>query len=220
MRRLAATVALLMLLGTGTAVHMAERRHTATPDSSLDVPMTLASWHGTDAAPLDEDTRAAIAADQIVNRTYLAADGRAVGLYVAAYHRQRPGSSIHSPLHCLPGTGWSVLADDALPVRTGDGESGSLRRLVAVRERAKILVLYWYAIGGRLVASDLLSRAYLLRASLTTGHNGAALVRLVVPVDGDDRAAAERTALAFAETIAPHVTSTPRRAASVARSAR
>ncbi len=206
MRQITTAVVLLMLLGTGTLVRVAERSRALAPVAALDVPLALASWQGTDAAPLDGDTRAAIAADHIVNRTYSTPDGRAVGLYVASYRRQRPGSSIHSPLHCLPGTGWSVLDDRVLPVRLRQRDTGSVRRLVAVRGRARILVLYWYAIGGRLVASDLLSRAYLLRDSLVTGHNQAALVRIVVEIAGDDAGAADQTALGFAEAVAPHVT--------------
>src|ERR671932_152695 len=67
------------------------------------------------AAPFDEETERVLAADRYVNRTYAAA-GAPVGLYVAYYARQRPTVSIHSPLHCLPGTGWEPLAVTTLDI--------------------------------------------------------------------------------------------------------
>lgn len=146
------------------------------------VPGDVGRWHGADAGPLDTETLQAIGADRILNRTYVAPAASPIGLYVAAYDRQRPSVSIHSPLHCLPGTGWSVLSDDTRRVADVGGHHGAVRRLVAVRDRARVVILYWYAIHGRLVASDAMSRAYLLADSLRTGRNDAALVRLVIPV--------------------------------------
>jgi EpsI family protein len=205
MSHLRATLAFVLIVATGLAASAPGEEPVALQPPGWAIPMQLDSWQGADAEPLDDATAQDAGADRVVNRLYAAPDGRTVGLYVASYVRQRPGSSIHSPLHCLPGGGWSVLTDDVLSVAQASGAEGSVRRLVAVRDRARILVLYWYAIHGRMVASDILSRLYLLHDSVRVGRNDASLIRLVVGIDGQDDADADRVGSAFLQSLAPHL---------------
>jgi EpsI family protein len=81
---------------------------------------------------------------------------------------------------------------------------GSMRRLVARKDGARALVLYGYAVHGRLVGSELASRLYLLGDRLRYGRNDAALIRVVVQSDGDDRAA-EAVGYAFLSDVLPHL---------------
>jgi EpsI family protein len=209
MSLLRGAMALVLVMATGFAASVPGEEPVALEQPGWAIPLQLGAWQGTDAEALDQATTESAGADRVVNRLYAAPDGRTVGLYVASYGQQRPGSSIHSPLHCLPGGGWSVLTDDVLSVAPAGRTEGAIRRLVAVRDRARILVLYWYAIHGRMVASDLLSRLYLLRDSLRVGRNDASLVRLVVVVDGQDDAAADRVGAEFFQDLSPHLTDGP-----------
>jgi EpsI family protein len=208
-----AIIALALILATAV-IARASRPAAAVAEAeaaniTIGAPTQLDAWQAGDDEPLDEETRKAVAADATVNRTYRAPTGELIGLYIAAYARQRPGVSIHSPLHCLPGTGWNVLSDDVVPMAAG-GTTGEIRRLVAVRDRARTLILYWYDIDGRMVASDVMSRLYLLHDSVRFGRNSAALVRLVVPMRDGDNGRAERQGVAFLRTLVPHLrVSTP-----------
>jgi EpsI family protein len=196
-------IALLLVAGTG-ALASATRTSALATVPPPQVPLELEAWRGEDAGPIDE-TLSALGADHVLNRTYAGPGGGAIGLYIASYERQRPGVSIHSPAHCLPGTGWSLLTDDVLRVDRPQGGTGSVRRLMVVRDDVRLLVLYWYAIQDRMVASDALSRLYLLHDSLRLGRNGASLVRLVVPIERENDAPAEERALSFLRALAPHV---------------
>jgi EpsI family protein len=190
---LAATAALVGAAGRTDAPHIVR----------LDtLPYRIDDWSGRDAEPLDEDTLRVLAADEYLNRNYT--DGAAaapVNLYVAYYGRQRPGVSIHSPLHCLPGTGW-----EPLDVATIDAPiaGGAMRRMIVRRNRDRDVVLYGYGIHGRLLASEIASKAWLLHDSLRIGRSDAALVRIVVPLGAaGDAAAAEQRGLAFARDVLP-----------------
>ena len=79
-----------------------------------------------------------------------------------------------------------------------------MRRLIAQKESERVMVLYWYEIHGRMIASDIVSRMQLLSDRVWLGRNDAALVRLAVPVEDSD-AEAERRGLAFARALAPHL---------------
>lgn len=170
-------------------------------DSSIDVPYTIAEWEGEDAPP-DAEADAATAADRILNRWY-ESSGSGAGLYIAYYAQQRPGVSIHSPLHCLPGTGWEVVSNAVANVGL-HGSTGTVRRLVAQKQSDRMLILYWYAVNGQIIASELHSRLQLLHNRVRFGRNDAALVRIAVPVTGSDLEA-ERRAMAFARALAPHL---------------
>ena len=171
---------------------------------TVTVPYTVDSWHGQDAGPLDEATEETLAADLILNRTYKETDGREADLYVAYYSQQRPGVSIHSPLHCLPGTGWDIVSNDTIGLDLG-GTPQHVRRLIAQKAAARVMVLYWYSINGQMISSELASRVQLLSNRIRLGRNDAALVRIAVPVMDTDDAAAESRGIAFVRALVPHL---------------
>jgi len=200
--RLLVAVALVAL----TAVVAGAVGHSpAVPAAGLDIPYTVGPWHGADAGALDAETEEAVAADLILNRTYADPDGHEADLYVAYYNQQRPGVSIHSPLHCLPGTGWDVVSNDVIGIDPASTTAGNrVRRLVAQKGAARVLVLYWYSINGQMIAGEIASRLQLLGNRLRLGRNDAALVRIAVPVESTD-GAAEARAVAFARALNPQL---------------
>jgi EpsI family protein len=169
------------------------------------LPLRIGQWQGQDAGPLDDETLRILSADAYVNRSYEAgAAGQPIGVYAAYYAQQRPGVSIHSPLHCLPGTGWEPLDVTTRDVRQPDGSTGYVRRMVVQKDRQQAVVVYWYSVHGRMVASEVLSKAWLLHDSLRYQRSDAALLRVVVPVAGSVEAA-EREGVSFAESLLPYV---------------
>jgi EpsI family protein len=198
-------LALAVLLVTGTALMASAVREPAVGQAAVfDIPYTIAAWKGVDADALDADTEDTIAADLVLNRTYSGADGGELGLYLAYYLRQRPGVGIHSPLHCLPGTGWDILSNETIHVDLPDGTSGPIRRLIAQKASSRVLVLYWYSIHGRMIASEAASRWQLLNDRVRRGRNDGALVRLVVPVT-DSEGLSERRGAAFVRALVPYL---------------
>jgi EpsI family protein len=198
----------LMLVVSAAVLARSARRQDAVPRLNLGaVPYRIASWVGRDAEPLDEETVRILAADAYLNRNYAPKGSSApLNLYVAYYGAQRPGVSIHSPLHCLPGTGWETLDIATVAVPLADGTSGEARRLIVRKNRDRALVLYWYAIHGRMLANEIASKAWLLHDSIRLRRSDAALVRIVVPIGGaGDPAAAEQRGLTFARGVIPYL---------------
>ena len=64
------------------------------------------------------------------------------------------------------------------------------------------LVLYWYQSHGRIVASEYWGKFYLVYDALRLNRTDAALVRITIPVEYGNEAAAEQQALAFAKQVA------------------
>ena len=202
MSRARLLVVLFLVTCTG-ALTAAARRPVAVTEPRLEqLPYQLEAWQGREATTLDPDTIRLVGADAFLNRSYSDVATSPVGLYVAYYSQPRPGVSLHSPLNCLPGTGWETL-----DVSTRDIGPGEARRLVVRKNRERAVVLYWYAIHGRVLASEVASKAWLLHDSVRFRRSDAALVRIVVPVADRQGTteAAEQRALAFARAVLPRL---------------
>jgi EpsI family protein len=202
-----ALVTVLLLASTGALARAARTSGDARHANLAALPYELPAWNGRDAGALDPEIVRELAADAYVNRTYTGASHVPVGLYIAYYGRQQPGVSIHSPLHCLPGTGWEPLDVATIDVAQADGSAGQMRRLLVRKNLDRAVVFYWYAVHGRMLGSETMSKAWLLRDSIWQHRSDAALVRIVVPMN--DRAAtidaAERQGLAFARDVLPYL---------------
>ena len=195
-----AAVALALLACAAVATRIAPGDAGGHDIALANVPYTIGTWNGTDAAPLDAETERTLAADAVLNRTYLAGN-EAVGLYIAYYRAQRPGVSVHSPLHCLPGTGWEPEATRTIELGASDNE---IKQMIVRRNLNRAVVYYAYSVHGRLVADEVLSKLWLLHDRIRGGRGDAALFRVVVPVTGSVEAA-ERQGLAFTRDFLPYV---------------
>jgi len=201
-RRMA--VLFVMLAATAVVAH-ASRSAAVAPFAPSAFPASVGSWHATSETPIDEETARQLGADAYVNRTYVSGASAPVGLYVAYYASQRPGVSIHSPLHCLPGTGWEPLAISTMDVTRPDGATGHLRRMIVRKNLDRAVVLYWYEVHGRMLAGELSSKLFLLADGIRLHRSDAALVRVSVPVTASTNAAEQR-GLAFVRDLVPSVT--------------
>jgi len=161
------------------------------------LPFLIDEWRGRDERRLDRETEQVLQADEYLLRTYVRG-ATALGLYVAYYATQRSGHTIHSPLNCLPGTGWTWLdrGRDRVAV-SSDGATIQVNRAIAERDADRLLLYYWYQSRGRVVDSDYRNKFLLMRDALTLHRSDGSLVRLVAPLAaGTDPSAAARRFIA------------------------
>jgi EpsI family protein len=152
------------------------------------LPFAIGAWTGEPLPDFDAAVEALLGADEYVHRAYASAPDRAVALYLGYYSSQRHGDSIHSPLNCLPGSGWQPVSHSYLAIPI---ESSSIRvnRYVVRKGLERNVVLYWYQSRGRVVASEYWSKLYLIYDALRLNRTDAALVRVIAPVAGSGAAA-------------------------------
>jgi len=63
------------------------------------------------------------------------------------------------------------------------------------------VVLYWYQSRNRVVASEYRAKIYLVTDAIRYNRTDTALVRVIVPVAGNDSAAATTTAEEFVQAF-------------------
>ncbi|HFB84146.1 EpsI family protein [Thermosulfuriphilus ammonigenes] len=127
---------------------------------------------------LDDNIIAILGVDQHILRTYQDQEGTRVTLYIGYFEDQKEGQMIHSPKHCLPGSGWFPLDSRQVALSLeGQGEI-QINRLLLEKSGQKMLVYYWYQGRGRIVANEYEDRLYLLWDKLWSRRSDESLVRI------------------------------------------
>jgi EpsI family protein len=166
------------------------------------LPMTLGPWTGALAPALDPEVARVLAADRYIHR-YYAGPGGTIEMDVAYYAQPRVGANMHSPLNCLPGSGWQMVDVGETDVATAVGR-WQVRDTIVERHGVRWAMAYWFQSNHRVVADEFAARFHLLGDALQRRRSDAGLVRLMMPVQGG--AAAKRAALtSFATLLIPEI---------------
>ena len=175
-------------------------------------PMQLGDWRCANREQMTADVIANLGVTDYLICDYRRAEPTEyVGVYVG-YHQSQvrhegggaAGGEIHPPSHCLPGSGWDIIASQKVPLSFPGlpQENALVNRLVIAKGDARQLVYYWYQERGRVIASDWTKIVWLFWDRARLHRTDGSLVRFTIPMTRDDDEAAER---AFRE-LAPLVT--------------
>jgi EpsI family protein len=197
--------------GAGLVARAEHPEPVPTRTSFATFPMALGEWRGVQEPALPHDILAVLGVDDYLTRAYFLGDREGVGLYVGYYGSQRQGDTMHSPLNCLPGAGWLPVSQTTLPVSVPAPETPTGERTIVINRYLiekgldRQLVLYWYQSHGRVVASEYWGKFYLIRDAVRLNRTDGALVRVIVPVSGDDQNVerGEKNAVQFIKVLFP-----------------
>lgn len=167
-------------------------------------PSAVNGWNAVEDRPMDPEFVHALRPDDYLIRTY-ASSGRAeaVNLFVGYFNSRRDNRAPHSPEWCLPGAGWRSVSSRAMRIRLPGGQALPANEYIIEKGSARALVLYWYHQGRRATASEVTAQLYSLPDLILHGRTDTALVRIIVPISGDDLASARSAATSFAAEAYP-----------------
>lgn len=161
-------------------------------------PETIGTWQRTgNDQILDDETMKVLRASDYLLRDFRKPAGPVANLYVGYYASQRTGATYHSPLNCLPGSGWILSEPGKATITLPDGSSFIANKYVIQNGEFKSLMVYWYQGRGRNVASEYWGKVYTVFDSVRLRRSDGAMVRVTVPI-GDSEQAAEQAAIEFA----------------------
>lgn len=197
----------LCLVGSAVVIANASKSEPVALRTPLaELPFEFGEYTGGRAADLDPEILGVLGVDEYLNRVYRAGEGRVpIGLYVGYYGSQRQGDTMHSPMNCLPGSGWQPVESGRAAIATENGPV-EINRYLVEKGGERLLVLYWYQSHGRVVASEYWGKIYLVLDAMRLNRTDGALVRVVVPVSHLDSAGenlAESTGFEFVRSILP-----------------
>lgn len=155
-----------------------------------DFPNQLGDWQKNNAdQTIDEPTMKVLRASDYLLRDYRRPDGQVANFYVGYYATQRDGASYHSPLNCLPGSGWTLSSPDTVTISRADGTTFVANKYVIQNGDYKSLMIYWYQGRGRAVASEYWGKVYTVIDSVFRRRSDGALVRVTVPLRDSEASA-------------------------------
>lgn len=186
---------LAVLLLSGIMINLWERAGEARVERRAlqDFPTQLGAWRQTGADQrFDKETESVLRADDYVMRNYALPDGRAASFYVGYYGTQRNGATYHSPLNCLPGSGWTMNQSGYMKITPASGApSFEANRYVVQKGGDRQLLVYWYQGRGRAVASEYWGKIYTVLDSMRRRRSDGAMVRVMTPAGKSEEAALE-----------------------------
>lgn len=156
-----------------------------------DFPTELGQWQKSKDQIIDEPTMKVLRASDYLLRDFKRPDGQVANFYVGYYASQREGASYHSPLNCLPGSGWTLTQPDTVAIALPDGETFGANKYVIQNGDYKSLMIYWYQGRGRAVASEYWGKVYTVIDSVRLRRSDGAMVRVTVPIGDSETAALE-----------------------------
>jgi EpsI family protein len=202
---------LLLLVASGVVINLWQRAGEASvPRRPLkEFPRQVASWRqaGVDYR-FDAETERVLRADDYLSRNYVGAGGRVANLYIGYYATQRNGATYHSPLNCLPGSGWTMSEPGRITISPAGAARNSFEanRYIIEQGSERQLMLYWYQGRGRAVASEYWGKIYTVLDSISRRRSDGAMVRVMIPLAaGQTEQSALEASQSLAAEIAPQL---------------
>ena len=149
------------------------------------IPATVGDWSGTDFT-FGADVLDVLKADKTFFRRYVNSSGEEVWLFIGYWQNQKYGAQPHSPLHCLPGSGWNIVANELVPLTAASNSNGAVPAEMVnfatiVNGKLTESMLYWYQTRSGVLAKETSVKFDLAKNSLMRNPTDAACVRITSP---------------------------------------
>ncbi|RKX26348.1 MAG: EpsI family protein [Candidatus Zixiibacteriota bacterium] len=206
MNRPVLIVSLIILIGgmVGNSLRFIKPEPNRGPSFS-EIPFSSVGYVGQERR-FSEASYDVLKADTTTLRQYVDEDGSSVSLFVGYFASQKFGSQIHSPKHCLPGSGWKIIHSAPYHLELPGGISKKVNRFVITEHNHRELMLYWFETRGGTICDEFGLKWDLMKNSLLLRPTDAAFIRLNLPIaDGDDVESATRKATAFFTLFYPSI---------------
>ena len=141
--------------------------------------------------PLDARFLEMLRAEEVVFRTYAPETEAPVWVFLGYFDRQKEGSQVHSPRHCYPGSGWSVLGEARVQAPWGGDR---IRELTVSDGTQTRIVYYWFQTPQGVIDSVFGLKLQMTRRALARQAQEVVFVRVSTPLEQDGAASRLRLA--------------------------
>lgn len=174
--------ALVVILMGGAALFLWSRNSSEVipaRENFSSFPHQLGEWAGVDAS-IPQEVLAVLGTGDFLLRSYQTstAGNPPVELFLAYFPSQRAGDTIHSPKHCLPGSGWLPVASSRITLSLPGKTPILVNRYVIAKGTQRALAVYWYWAHDRAVASEYWAKFYLISDAIRLNRSDGSLIRV------------------------------------------
>lgn len=147
-------------------------------------PQQVLSWQMSNRTEFSANILSVLKPTDYLYNQYKDTGGKSVSLYVGYHGGGKGGGEIHSPKHCLPGSGWYEVSTRSGVLATPGGPI-NLVRAVYQKGDSKELFLYWFQVRDRSVSNEYFLKLAQIANSALHRRRDATFIRVSVPVDSD-----------------------------------
>jgi len=173
------------------------------PKSLEDFPRTIGKFRRVQSQTFNKKVLQIAGVDNYIMWQYQDPQGYTLGLYIGYYRDQTEGSIIHSPKHCMPGSGWEPFMEEVVNLQDVRGNSYEINHMVLQKGTDKQIAHYWYEGRSRVVANEYEDRALMIWDSLVRRRSDGALVRVTGP--GNDQKLDIKKQMQFMAALMPQL---------------
>ena len=165
------------------------------------LPMQLAGYQGTEDT-FPQEVYDILQADFHLYRHYHKPQEE-LSLYIGYYGTAKGGRTGHNPYACLPGSGWGVVDNQTLVLKTPYAPQGvEVNAVVARKGEVYNVMLHWYqSAGTQILATGLQQNLQRFWGRLLYNRNDGAYVQLSSLVDEKDISSTKENLSTFAEQM-------------------
>jgi EpsI family protein len=173
-----------LLIAAALFVHLHEDVAVPVNKPLAEIPQRAGGWRMSSQSSFSDSVLEVLKPTDYLSRSYVDQAGNRIGFYLG-YHGGGPDSGpIHSPKHCLPGSGWQEVSTEAGELAVA-GKNIHLVRAVYQNGYSKELFLYWFQVKGQTLANEYTLKLAEVTNSIFSNRRDSAFIRLAVPVDHD-----------------------------------
>ena len=143
-------------------------------------PLAIGHWQGSEM-PIDSETRQALNVDSLLSRRYTHLESGSRVDVLVEYRKYGRRDFVHRPEMCYPAAGWEITRKGRMTLPYARKTTEAVR-IVASKEGAEELVVYWFASGVRTEADFARQQLLMALDRLRTQKYGWAFIRLNTPI--------------------------------------
>jgi len=177
---------IVYLLFALTALYLHLHADIAVPSSKPlgQFPQTHANWKMTSEWAFSANVLNVLKASDYISRQYSDDAGNKVTLYLGYHSGGKDSGGIHSPKHCLPGSGWFEVSSQRGLLDLG-GQPVKVVRSIYQKGESKELFLYWFQVKGMILSDEYSLKLAEITNSLLYRRRDSAFIRISVPFEVD-----------------------------------
>lgn len=184
----------LLLIIAGFYIHLHADAAVPINKPLVGLPRHLGDWSMTSESEFSQGVLDVLKPTDYVSRYYVGKGGERVGLYVGYHSGGKGTGGIHSPKHCLPGSGWFEASSERTSLEV-EGQPLKLVKAIYQKEDSRELFLYWFQARDRSLNDEYSLKLAEISGSLFHSRRDTAFIRVSVPFETDqERALATATA--------------------------
>jgi len=149
-------------------------------------PVQVGEWKMSGESFMSDNVLSVLKPTDYLSRTYVNSLGERVTLYLGYHGGGKGQGGIHSPKHCLPGSGWYESYSKKSRMDTPSGHINMVKALYQKGE-SRELFLYWFQVRGKTLDNEYSLKLSEILNSAIFRRKDATFVRLSVPLAFDEQ---------------------------------